>query len=267
MTYLMESKDEAKRLLMKSDADSTRSQLELTGLRPRMSAVDAGGGAGFVSWIMAQIVGEEGRVSLVDQSFERLDAAKNHIKPYSNVFFVQSDLREIPIATGSVDYVFCRFVFEYLDEPQAVFNELYRIVKPGGRLIVGDLDNNILTHYPLREELEHKLLQIVSEFKRLKLWDPYMGRRLYSFYRQSSMREITVHMLPHHLIYGEVKDPDYQNMKMKLDRVCELWQSGTIQLNFDPVSFQQEFMEFFKSPDRFSYTPLILIEGIKAIRV
>jgi len=263
----METKNEAKRLLMKSDADSTRAQLQLTGLKPRMSAVDAGGGAGFVSRIMAQIVGEEGCVSLVDQSSDRIQAAKDYIKPYSNVFYVQSDLRNIPIATGSVDYVFCRFVFEYLDEPTEVFDELYRIVKPGGRLIIGDLDNNILTHYPLGVELEQKLMQIVSEFERLKLWDPYMGRRLYSFYRQSSMREITVHMLPHHLIYGEIKDADYQNMKMKLDRVCELWKSGSIQLNFDPEIFQREFLEFFKSPDRFSYTPLILVEGVKALKV
>ncbi|MFM7202910.1 MAG: class I SAM-dependent methyltransferase [Myxococcota bacterium] len=264
MSYLMESKGEAQRLLIKGDEPTTRHQLLLTGLKPGMRAVDAGGGAGFVSRIMADIVTASGEVLLVDQSDERLQVAREYTAPFTHVSFVQGPLEQIPLPADSVDYVFCRFVFEYLQNPEAVFAELVRIVRPGGKIVVGDLDYNVMTHYPLPDGIEAQLHEALGQLARKKLFDPFAGRKLYHYFYQSNCQHIQVHFLPHHLFYGEVAEKDLFNFDMKVKQIEQLSKAGVLKLSFDVTQFAKEVRAFFRSPSRFSYTPLILVEGIKA---
>jgi len=263
MTYLMESKGEAQRLLMKSDEESTRTQLLQTGLRVGMTAFDAGGGAGFVTKIMSQIVGDKGRVILCDQSKERIQAAQSYTNNGGNLSFIQSPLEDIPVGSNSIDYVFCRFVFEYVNQVQTVFDELLRLTKPEGKLVIGDLDYNVMSHYPLEEDLHQSLMEIISCLRVKKLWDPFMGRKLYHLFYESKLSDIRVHMIPHHLIYGNIRERDEQNMQAKLDQVAQLTKNKSIELSFDIDEFNARFMNFFRKPERFSYTPLILVEGTK----
>ena len=178
----MESANEAERLLEKSDEETSREQLILTGLKPGMVAVDAGGGAGFVSRIMSEIVGPTGTVYLVDQSVDRLEAAKKHMHDRENVRYISSPLENISIDDSSVDYVFCRFVFEYLKDQPKVFSELSRLLKAGSKLVVGDLDHNCLSHFPIEPQVEANLMELVKKLEELKLWDSQAGRKLYSYF-------------------------------------------------------------------------------------
>lgn len=264
MPYLMESPKEAERLLLKSDEETSRQQLLLTGLEKGMTAVDAGGGAGFVSKIMSDIVGPKGRVILLDQSKERLTAAKMHMKSCRNVVFTQTPLEKIKMDSASADYVFCRFVFEYLETPGKVFDEFVRIAKDGGKIVVGDLDYNCLSHYPLAPHLETQLKQITDQLAAKKLWDPYAGRKLFSYFHENNLKDVRVHLLPHHLIYGESTTRDLENWRAKLDQIQKHVEAGNLKFDFDIESFRNEFFAFFENPSRFSYSPLILVEGIKA---
>ncbi len=249
---------------MKSDEATSKEQLLLTGLRLGMTAVDAGGGAGFVTKIMAEIVSPSGKAILVDQSSERLAQAKQHVGQLSQFLTQECSLEEMSIETGTIDYVFCRFVFEYLQNPEKVFAELLRILKPGGKLVVGDLDHNILSHYPLSPRLESQLYEVSQILAQKKLWDAYAGRKLYSHFYRHSLCDIKVHLIPHHLFYGSAADKDVQNWEAKLDRIQDLQNSGVLKLSFDVGEFRKEFMKFFRDPGRFSYSPLILVEGVKA---
>ncbi len=265
MAYLMESKKEAERLLNKSDHTSSREQLLLTGLKPGMLAIDAGGGAGFVTKIMADILGSEGRVILIDQSLDRLKAAKAYNPNRKNIGYLCSPLEAIELEDNASDFVFCRFVFEYIKDPKQALSELIRITKPGGKIVVGDLDYNVMSHYPLKSHLESQLLELIGELQKMELWDPYAGRKLFHYFREASLENIKVHMLPHHLIYGDSDKRDYDNWRSKLDQMSTLIDQGVLNISFDFDSFKEGFLEFFQSPDRFSYSPLFLVEGIKPI--
>ncbi|MBN8556014.1 MAG: methyltransferase domain-containing protein [Deltaproteobacteria bacterium] len=263
MPYLMESPKEAERLLMKSDEESSRAQLLLTGLKPGMTAIDAGGGVGFVTRIMSQIVGPKGRVYLIDQSDIRLKAAKEQMKALRNVLYLDSSLENIKLDSNIIDYSWCRFVFEYLPEQKKAFDEIYRVSKAGGKIAIGDLDYNCMSHFPLAPHLEQQLNQIISELQRLKLWDPYAGRKLFSYFNEAGVKDIKVHLLPHHLIYGESQRRDIDNWVAKMEMIKELSSKGMLKFNFDLDSFKNEFFAFFENPSRFSYSPLILVEGVK----
>lgn len=263
MAYLMESSDEAERLLLKSDEATSREQLLLTGLRSGMDAVDAGGGAGFVTRIMADIVGREGRATILDQSQDRLEAARTHCQPFGQIDFIQTDLENIRLPDASADYIWCRFVFEYLKNPAKTFKEFVRIAKPGAKIVVGDLDYNCMSHFPMDAKIESHLREIVGELERTKFWDPYAGRKIYSYFAEHKIRNTRVHLIPHHLIYGESNPRDLANWRQKLVIVEQLAKAGTIRLSFDIQEFKNEFFKFFERPDRFSYSPLILVEGTK----
>lgn len=268
--YLMESEAESKRLLVKNYHKKTAEQLiasGITSLKKGSHLVDAGCGVGHIAEVMADLLRdpfELPKITLLDLSEKRLSAAKSRLDADENVDYeyIQCDLtRHIPLPSQSVDFVVCRFVFEYLSKSQAAFDELYRIVKPGGKLIIGDLDYNCMTHYPLDTQTEKELLSLVKTLYENRLFDPYAGRTLYSFFHRAQLDDLKVHFYAHHLFYGNLPENDEFNWLAKIDRMIEYQKDGTIQFDFDLIEFKQRFFEFLKSSERFSYTPLILVEG------
>jgi SAM-dependent methyltransferase len=162
-----------------------------------------------------------------------------------------------------VDYVFCRFVFEYLSEPQKVFDELVRILKPGGKLVVGDLDYNSMTHYPVDSILEEDFNRLMGFLRSNKFLDPFVGRKLYRFFYKADFKEIKIRVEAHHLFYGPMSTTEELNWLAKLEQLTELQKKGTIPPEIDLEGFKTRFRKFLNLPDRFSYTPLILVEGRK----
>jgi len=271
--YLMESEAESKRLLVKSDHGKTAQQLIATGitsLKKGSHLVDAGCGVGHIAEVMGDLLKnyfELPKITLLDSSEKRLSAAKLRLDSDEKVTYqyIPCDLSNIPLPSQSADYVFCRFVFEYLSNPKDVFDELYRIVKPGGKLVVGDLDYNCMTHYPLDHKLERELFTVIRVLQENSFLDPHAGRKLYSFFHHAQLDDIDVHFYAHHLFYGDLSAADEFNWLEKIERLMEHQRNGTIRLDFDLKEFNQKFFKFLKSPERFSYTPLILVEGKKPL--
>ncbi len=268
--YLMESEAETNRLLIKNYHEKTARQLIDTGIQslPKGShLVDAGCGIGHVAEMMGGILRdsfERPAITLLDLSKTRLSTAQSRLDGDPNVDYryLSCDLtRHIPLPSHSVDFAVCRFVFEYLADPQAAFDELYRILKPGGKLVVGDLDYNCMTHYPLDPRLEADLSSLVGTLQENRLFDPYAGRKIYSFFHRARLEGIRVHFYDHHLFYGDLAPTDEFNWLAKIDRLIEHQKEGTIRFPFDLTDFKRKFFEFLRSPGRFSYTPLILVEG------
>ncbi len=94
-------------------------------------------------------------------------------------------------------------------------------------------------------------------------FDPYMGRRLYSFLYDLGYEEISVDIAAHHLIYGELKDTDEFNWLKKVEVI-----SKKINYEFEEYErgfeqFTEEFKKFFSDPRRFTYSPIISCRGRK----
>ncbi|MEQ9616732.1 MAG: arsenite methyltransferase [Phycisphaerales bacterium] len=117
----------------------------IAALREGETVLDLGSGGGFDCFLAGPKIGATGRVIGVDMTPDMLDLARKNIASYTkhsgleNVEFRLGEIEHLPVADASVDVVISNCVINLSPEKQRVWDEIARVLKPGGRVAVSDL--------------------------------------------------------------------------------------------------------------------------------
>ena len=129
--------------------------ITLAALQPGQTVLDLGSGGGLDCFLAGKKVGESGHVIGVDMTPEMLEKARASAKRMgvTNVEFRQGYLEDLPVDEGSIDVVISNCVINLSPDKAKVFNEVFRVLKPGGKLAVSD----IVTDGPLPDAIKQSL--------------------------------------------------------------------------------------------------------------
>lgn len=181
----------------------------MASLRPGEVVLDLGSGAGFDCFIAAGKVGETGRVIGVDMTSEMLIRARSNAERLGvrNVEFRLGEIENLPVADASVDVAISNCVINLSPEKERVFREIYRVLKPGGRVAVSDL----ALLRPLPEEVRSDLAAYIGCVAGAVPIDEYLGHLRAAGFVDGSV-ETDAGVAP----VDEVQDPLYRRIQEKL---------------------------------------------------
>jgi arsenite methyltransferase len=146
------------------------------GVKPGQDVLDIGSGPGFLACEMAEEAGPGGSVRGIDPSEAMLSVARRRPSATGSapVEFGPGQATELPFANGEFDVVTSTQVYEYVDDMPTALAEAYRVLRPGGRLLVLDTDWESIVW---RSSDTDRMCQVLAAWDE-HLADPHLPRRL-----------------------------------------------------------------------------------------
>ncbi|MEP6730967.1 MAG: methyltransferase domain-containing protein [bacterium] len=181
-------------LLSRVLGPSTDALIAMSGLPPGAICLDIGCGGGDVSFSLAKAVGPTGRVLGVDIDEVKLELARSEARQRGllNVAFEAHDVTAW-IADELFDVVYARFLLTHLRDPVAMLSAIRRQLRPGGTLIVEDIDYR--GHFAAPEcAVFHRYVALYTDLARRRGGDPEIGPRLPSLLRTAGFTHVQATM-------------------------------------------------------------------------
>ena len=193
------------RVLARVMRPTTLSLFDRVGIKAGMACLDVGCGGGDVTLDLASLVGHEGRVVGWDIDETKLELARSEAKEkgFRNVEYRLSDIRESE-AASEFDVVYTRFLLAHLSDPAGALARLRQAAKPGGVVIIEDIDFEGIFCHPYSATFQ-RLIEICTKAVRRRGGDPNIGLRLPGLLLDEGFEKVRTHVVQPAGLDGDVK--------------------------------------------------------------
>jgi ubiquinone/menaquinone biosynthesis C-methylase UbiE len=258
--YIMEHPQEAQRLLDKVDAHVWISKFIEPHLPPVRSFLSVGCGPAVLLRELAEGHPEIDAVG-VDMSASRIRAAEERLCGLPNARACMGDALSLPFESGSFDLVFSRFLVEYLPDKLRGIQEMARVCTPGGKVLLQDLDGQLVWHFPEDAELQANTERILSCLAETG-FDPFVGRKLFSLCSRAGLTNIGVQIDPYHLYAGAIDEKHFSQWQCKLEIAMPQMQAA---LGSEKAAreYSKRFLEYLQNPETLTYSCLFTVTATK----
>ena len=216
--YFMDDPRESERLVRKVNANEFVSKF----LKKHIDSLDRGKilEAGCGPGAFLRIIGDNypnNTITGIDLSNDRITDANAKLFGLPNAKAICANIYELPFPDDHFDLIYSRFLFEYLKYPETAAKELFRVCKPGGKILLQDLDSQF-TFYPA---LSPKITEVLQNLKEQTGFDPDIGRKLFSIARSGGFSIADIETEIYHKVFGQIDKFNYDLWKLKLDIALE----------------------------------------------
>ena len=259
--YFMEAHTESKRLAQKTNTN----EIVDNYIKPLLNSetcrfLDVGCGPALISQSISNLFPKI-KVYSTDISPIRLQQAGRYNKG-NLINFVGSDVNHLPFMNNYFDFVFARFLFEYMKTPETAIDEMVRVCKTNGQIMIQDIDGQLLFHYPEHNDLLKQLHLVIDYLKNNYGFDPFIGRKLYHLFYNSGLTQINVKAEPYHLIWGEISKEEYERWSLKL-RQLEPIIVKAFGNTHQAKRFINDCLSYLKQKESFLYSILFTVTARK----
>jgi arsenite methyltransferase len=161
---------------------------EALAARPGERILDVGCGPGFYARELLDEVGPGGSIVAVDASPDMLALARHRCAGHDNVTFGEGDAAALPVDDAAFDAALCVQVMEYVPDTVGALREMHRALRPGGRVLVWDIDWATVWWHSDDPDRMRRVLQAWDEH----LVHPSLPRRLGAQLRTAGFTDIAV---------------------------------------------------------------------------
>jgi SAM-dependent methyltransferase len=165
--------------------------------------------------------------------------------------------------SSSFDLVYCRMLLQYLKEKERAVSEMARVCKPGGTVLLQDLDGQLLWHYPDDPEVQRTLEKVVTALAATG-FDPFVGRKLFWLAQHAGLTNIDVQVECYHLIAGAADQHILRQWEMKLE-IARPQLSRILGSETEAKEQSRAFLEFLRRPDTLTYSTVFTVAGEKPL--
>ena len=162
--------------------------VQFLGITPGMRVLEVGSGLGILAAAVAKAGAE---VVGVERSPEQIAAAARA----PNVTFVQGDAHELDFPDASFDLVYARYVLEHVSGPERVLREMWRVARPGARVIACENDISAIRLDPPCPAFE-TAWNALAAYQQTLGGDALIGRRLFRLFRNAGFADVTLTIQP-----------------------------------------------------------------------
>ena len=258
--YIMEDPREAVRLELKVNPNAWVQKYVAHRMRPGSAVLSVGCGPGVILAAVTE-TDPSVRATGIDISAERVQQATQRNQGNARVEFVCGDAQAMEFPSNRFDLVYCRMLMQYLREKEKAVAEMTRVCKPGGTVLLQDLDGQLLWHYPEDAEVQHTAEKVVGALAATG-FDPFVGRKLFWLAKKAGLTNLNVQVECYHLIAGEIDPRILEQWELKLE-IARPQLERVLGGEQEARNRIRAFLDYLSRPDTLTYSTVFTVTGEK----